>query len=104
MSSPESTSPDVQPSNVHPLQELIGQVLVVDTASPYVYIGRLQALTSVSLELADADCHDLRDSLTNREKYVLDCRTHGVNPHRRRAWIRMDEIVGWCLLDDVVVE
>ena len=91
-------------SQPQPLTEIIGQVIVVDTASPYVYIGCLHAVTPVSIELTDADCHDLRDSLTNREKYVMDCRAHGVNPNRHRAWVRMDEIVGWCLLEDVIVE
>ncbi|MDA7980208.1 MAG: hypothetical protein MPJ50_15695 [Pirellulales bacterium] len=89
---------------LHPLANLVGEIIVVDTASPYVYVGRLQSLTSFSIELNEADCHDLRDSLTNREKYVMDCRVHGVSPNRQRTWVRMDEIVGWCRLNDVIVE
>lgn len=88
----------------HPLNALIGQTIVIDVSSPYVYLGKLTAVTAVSLELADADCHDLRDTTTNREKYVMDCRQHGVSPNRRKTWVRMDDIVGWCLLDDVIVE
>ena len=93
-----------EPTSSHPLADLVGEIIVVDTASPYVYVGRLQSLTPLSIELKEADCHDLRDSLTNREKYVMDCRVHGVSPNRQKAWVRMDEIVGWCRLDDVVVE
>ncbi len=87
-----------------PLETLLGKIIVIDTASPYVYLGELTGVTDVSVELTNADCHDLRDSLTSREKYVMDCRLHGVNPNRKKAWVRMADIVGWCLLDDVIVE
>lgn len=88
----------------HPLEQLLGETVVIDTASPYVYLGKLVAVTAVSIELAEADCHDLRDTQTNREKYVLDCRVHGVSPNRKRAWVRLDDVVGWCRLADVIVE
>ena len=46
--------------------------------------------------------HDLRDSSTTRELYVLDIRRHGLGPNRRRVLISRTDVVGISLLDDVV--
>jgi hypothetical protein len=46
--------------------------------------------------------HDLRDTTTSRELYVLDARRHGVNPNRKRVLVRREEVVSLSLVDDVV--
>jgi hypothetical protein len=84
--------------------QLIGQEVVLDMASPYVVIGRLTATHHDYLELVEVDVHDLRDTQTTREKYVLDCRLHGIRPNRARAWISLRELVGISRLADVVVD
>jgi hypothetical protein len=86
-----------------PWLELIGQLVVIDLASPFVYLGRLIAASEQFVVLDEADAHDLRDTSTTRERYVLDCRLHGIRPNRRRVWLRMGEIVGISRLDDVVI-
>ena len=83
-------------------RELLGQVVVVDLKSPWVYIGTLVAWEAEYLVLEQVDAHDLRDSPTTREKYVLDTRVHGVRVNRRRVWIRADEVVGICTLEDIL--
>jgi len=85
-------------------EHLFGEVIVVDLASPFVYLGRLVETRGDYLLLADADAHDLRDTATSREKYVLDARNHGVNANRRWVWVSQREIVGISRLDDVVNE
>jgi hypothetical protein len=84
--------------------QLIGQEVVLDMASPYVVIGRLTATHHDYLELVEVDVHDLHDTQTTREKYVLDCRLHGIRPNRARAWISLRELVGISRLADVVVD
>jgi hypothetical protein len=81
---------------------LIGQVVVVDTSSPYVYLGVFSGRQGDFLLLADADAHDLRDTQTSREKYVLDCRRFGVHPNRKWVWVSLREVVGVSRLVDVV--
>jgi hypothetical protein len=85
-------------------EHLFGEVIVVDLSSPYVYLGRLVEAQGDYLLLADADAHDLRDTATTREKYILDARSHGVNANRRWVWVNRREIVGISQLDDVVSE
>lgn len=92
------------PQTENPWSTLVGEWVVVDMSSPYVYLGRLMGETGGFLILDDADCHDLRDTSTTRERYVLDCRLHGIRPNRHRVWVRMGEIVGLSRLADVVTE
>lgn len=87
-----------------PWSVLVGQLVVVDLSSPFVYLGRLMGESAGFIILDDADCHDLRDTSTTRERYVLQCRVHGIRPNRLRVWVRMGEVVGLSLLGDVVTE
>ncbi len=87
-----------------PAEALLGRLVVVDLRSPWVYIGTLVHWGEDHLLLHDVDAHDLRDSPTTREKYVLDTRLHGVRVNRRRVWVRAEEVVSVSALDDVLVD
>jgi small nuclear ribonucleoprotein (snRNP)-like protein len=84
------------------LQGLIGRVVVLDASSQYVYVGTLREVDDHYLILTSADVHDLRDTNTNREIYVLDSKRHGVRSNRKRVLVRRDEIVSLSALDDVL--
>ncbi|MGH7140857.1 MAG: hypothetical protein ACREHD_34430 [Pirellulales bacterium] len=84
--------------------DLFGQIVVIDLSSPYVYLGRLVEARGDFLLLSDADAHDLRDTATTREQYVLAACGHGINANRRWVWVSRREIVGISRLDDVVNE
>lgn len=83
-------------------KELIGQVVVLDMATPYVIVGTLQQVSQSNLSLKDVDVHDLRDSTTTREVYVRELRLHGVAANRKSAIVRLDQIVSVSLLTDVL--
>ena len=83
---------------------LLGQMIVLDLHSPYVYLGRLEEVIPGFLILIDADAHDLRDTATTRDRYVRERCELGVNANRRRVWVRLDEVVGISRLDDVVID
>jgi hypothetical protein len=82
--------------------ELNGQCLVLDLSSPYVVLGTLAQTESLYVTLIDADVHDLRDSKTTRELYVLESRRHGVRCNRQRVSVSRAEIVSVSRLEDVV--
>ncbi len=75
------------------LDRLIGQVVVVDLAAPYVCLGTLTKLDPEFLELADADLHDFRDSAASREVYIYDSVRLGIRRNRSRVLIRRREVV-----------
>ncbi len=85
-----------------PLEALRGEPVVLDLAAPWVYLGTLRSWDAVHLILSDADAHDLRDTATTRELYVLEAARHGVAPNRKRALVRRDAIVGISRLRDVL--
>ncbi len=82
--------------------ELIGEEVVVDASSPFVYLGRLTEERNGYLILEDADAHDLRDASTTRDRYVLDSRIHGIHVNRRRVWVNLREVVAVSRLQDVL--
>lgn len=82
---------------------LLGCNVVIDMSSMFVHVGRLIDSDALFLTLEDADVHDLRDTSTSRERYVVDSKLHGVRSNRRRVHIRWDQVVSLSALDDVLV-
>jgi hypothetical protein len=85
------------------LTELHGKQLVLDIASPYVILGTLTGSDEAFLNLEHADVHDLRDTTTTRENYVVDSKRYGIRVNRERVMVRLAEIVSLSVLDDVLI-
>jgi hypothetical protein len=84
-------------------EQLIGREVVVDVTSPYVYLGTLAGAGDKYLVLEHADAHDLRDTNTTRELYVVDSKRLGIRKNRERVLVRIEEIVSISALEDVIV-
>ena len=84
------------------LQFLIGQQVVVDVAAQFVYLGTLKSADAGFLVLADADVHDLRDSDTTRELYVLSSARDGVRRNRKQVSLRWEAVLSISKIEDVV--
>ena len=83
------------------LESLLGRPVVLDLASPYVIMGTYRGTDALHYIIEDVDVHDLRDTSTTRELYVLDSKRHGINPNRRRVLVRCEGVVSISLLADV---
>ena len=79
----------------------LNQLVVFDLHAPFVAIGLLKEVGADFVLLADADLHDLRDTSTSREMYVVKVSRVGVQPNRKRMLVRLDEVVAIALLKDV---
>ena len=84
------------------LDALVGRAVVVDVRGLFTYAGTLVGQDRHYLILEDADVHDLRDTTTNRELYVIELKRYGVRPNRQRVLVRLDEVVSISALDDVI--
>lgn len=84
-------------------QTLFHQEVVLDMASSFVILGQLVAADGVFIELLEADVHDLRDSKTTRDLYVLEARRHGIRVNRARVVVRLGDVVGCSPLADVIL-
>jgi hypothetical protein len=86
----------------HAWQDCVGQIVVLDLVSPFVCVGLLVEVDRDCLLLEDVDLHDLRDTATTREAYVLEVRRHGTTSNRRRIWVSIREVVSLSRLEDVI--
>ncbi len=86
------------------LEELIGEPVVVDLSGPYVCLGKLVRVDDRHLELKNADFHDLRDTQTSRENYVISSVLTGIKRNRKRVLLVRGEVVAVSRLEDVVTE
>ncbi len=86
------------------LEELIGQVVVIDLKGPFVCLGTLQRVDESFLELRDADLHDLRDTTTSRENYVAASQVTGIKRNRQRLLLARAEVLALSRLQDIVDE
>lgn len=84
------------------LEDFREQTVVLDVVSPYVIIGTLTGWDDRYLVLKDADVHDLRDTTTTRELYVLETRRFGVRISRERVLVKLSEVVAISALADVL--
>ena len=86
------------------LEAFVGQKVVIDLRSPYVCLGTLQRFDERFLEVRHADLHDLRDTQTTRENYIVDSRLTGIKRNRQRVLICRRDVVAIGAVKDVVDE
>lgn len=84
-------------------KELLDKTVVVDIASPVVYIGRLEDVNEFFVTLADADIHDLTPGGLTKEVYLMEANRNGNVPNRKMVKIKQSEVLGLSLLDDVIL-
>jgi hypothetical protein len=84
-------------------EPLIGQVVVVDTSSPFVYLGTLARIEVDFVVLQDVDAHDRNEGPSTKEQYIMDTKRFGIKPNRREVSVRKPLIVSLSRLADVIV-
>jgi hypothetical protein len=84
------------------IERLLNHDVVVDLASPYVCLGRLVAIEEQYLVLKDADVHDLRDTHTSRENYIISAMKTGIKRNRKMVYVARREVVALARAKDVV--
>lgn len=89
------------PSDEDELAEYIGHEVVLDTRGELVYIGTLAAVSAHYMELREADVHDLQETRTSKELYIMESAKHGVRTNRDKVLVRKREIVSLSKLSDV---
>jgi hypothetical protein len=84
------------------LDSLVGQEVVADVNGPFIYIGTLQRVDVNSITLVDADAHDLRETRTSTDQYLIETRKHGVRINRHRVMVLARKIISISPLEAVV--
>ena len=87
-----------------PLSRLVGEVVVLDTGTPIVYIGRLVEATDQVFVLESAEMHDCRDGHANKEAYLAELLEGPLPVNRRSVVVMRSVVISVSRLSDVVVE
>lgn len=83
-------------------EEFVGHEVVVDTKTPIIYIGTLTAADENFLVLEEVDVHDINDTQSTKELYILEARKFGIKKNRSRVHVCFGQVVGISRLDDVI--
>lgn len=84
-----------------PLVAWVGQVVVLDTQGPMLYIGMLERVGPTFVVLSDADVHDRNDARATKDLYLAETCELGVRPNRARVMVTRAVIASASLLADV---
>jgi len=85
------------------LRDLLGQQVVVDTRSSYIHLGTLHSFGECFVTLRDVDVHDINDSHSTKEVYIMNARRLGIQRNRASVKILRTDVVSVSLLSDVLV-
>jgi len=80
---------------------LLGCEVVLDTAGPMVYLGRLVSCDPEGFWLEDADVHSTREGHATREQYIAEARRDGIRVNRRRVLVFRGTVTSVSALHDV---
>ena len=84
------------------LAEWVGQDVVVDTSTPYLYIGEFQEATDTVLKLKDVDVQDISDLSSTKEVYLMSSARLGKRINRHSVWVRVAAVVSMSPLGDLL--
>ncbi len=84
------------------LNQYLGQEVILDVQGMFVYAGILADCSEKYYVLENADVHDLRDSSTTRELYVIESKIHGVRANRKKVLVSISDVISLSLLCDVI--
>lgn len=87
-----------------PLKRMIDEVVVLDTGTPIVYVGKLMEVGDHTFVLESADMHDCRDGHATQEAYIAEVREAGVSVNRRRVVVMRNTVISVSRLEDVVTD
>ena len=87
-----------------PLQEMVDEVVVLDTGTPIVYIGRLVEANGSVFVLESADMHDCRDGHANKEEYLAHAHHGEMSVNRRKVVVMRSVVISVSRLSDVVTD
>ncbi len=84
------------------LKEYFNKVIVLDTDSHWLYIGTLKAIEKDCYLMENVDAHDLRETITSRDNYLIGAKTHGLVINRKVVKVRKEKVIGISELEDIL--
>ncbi len=90
------------PMDREELEEYFNKPVVVDTGTPFIYIGTLSQIGNSFIALNDVDVHQADGGGPAKEKYVLSAKKFGIKKNRFSTKIRIDIMTSISHLEDII--
>lgn len=84
------------------LQEYMNKPVVVDTGTPFIYIGTLSQIGNSFITLQDVDARHVDGGGAGKEKYALSAKKFGIKRNRLSTKIRIDVMTSISHLEDII--
>ncbi|MBA7570481.1 hypothetical protein ES708_12233 [subsurface metagenome] len=84
------------------LKEYLNKAVVLDMDSHWFYIGTLKAIEEDCYLMENVDAHDLRETTTSRDNYLIGVKTHGLVINRKVVKVRKEKVIGISKLEDIL--
>ena len=88
-----------------PLKRMVGERVVLDTATPIVYVGTLTEVTEHTFVLINADLHDCRDGHASKEDYIAQAATlfdESTEANRREVVVLRTAVISVSRISDII--
>jgi len=84
------------------MEKLIGEVVVVDTSTELLYMGRLSAVSEHWVEIAGVDIVDLGEVKIPRELILIEKKRDGLKPSRGSVMLSARCVVSVSVLSQIL--
>ena len=84
------------------LKKYLNKNVVLDTDSHWLYIGTLKAIEKDCYLVENVDAHDLRETTTSRDNYLIGVKNHGLVINRKEAKVIKEKVIGVSRLEDIL--
>lgn len=84
------------------LEEYLGKPVVVDTATPFVYIGTLSQIGNSFITLTNVDVRHVDGGGVIKETYALSAKKYGIKMNRLSTKIRIEIVTSISALSDII--
>ena len=83
---------------------MLNEPVVLDTATPVIYLGTLIQVTDTVLVLDGVDMHDFCVGHAQKEMYLAEASRDGISVNRRNIVVLRSAVISVSRLADVVAD
>jgi len=87
---------------VRVMEKLIGKIVVVDTSTSLVYMGRLREVNERWIEMEEVDLIDLGEIKISRELLLIEKKRDGLKASRGSVMLTSRAIVSISVLEEII--
>ena len=86
------------------IEYFLDKIVVVDTDTHWLYVGTLKKIEKEFLILENVDAHNMTESRSTRDEYLVAMKTNGLVINRKQVAVMRGKVVGLSLFGDIRID